>query len=57
MDNQMQVESSAGSERKAYHAPRVENYGVVGKLTQTTFLISAQLDGGPTFPFMYSSAP
>jgi hypothetical protein len=50
--------SAAPEGRKAYHAPKLEDYGEVGELTQTSdtqHIIG--LDGGPTWPYNYTSGP
>ncbi len=57
MNQEKQFETSSKDSRKAYHTPRLEDYGDVRDLTQTSIIIDFYSDGGLEFPNMYSSVP
>jgi hypothetical protein len=52
----VELRSSGRAGKKAYHTPRLENYGEVRELTLTTPGVPYGSDNG-TYPYSYASGP
>ncbi len=55
MHQAQQLATKPVENRKAYHTPKLEDYGDVRDLTQTSINIGEPADGGVIFPNMYTS--
>ena len=51
--SQVSTTTRIPKQRRAYHSPRIEDYGAVNELTRSSILGSYDITDGPTF---YTSA-